>query len=125
MSIQVTAHGNRLASLGQKIIVNVDRGIVTVKAPLYRRAIPIADIVSLNVTPDDGKNHGLLNWFVTGNASSPDGVHLNNGGNARVDILTKDGARYGAVVDTLEQATQIVNAIEAESPTLDEGPAIS
>ena len=49
--------------------------------------------------------------FVVGRENSPGGVRLNTGGRARVDIVTSDARRYGVVVDTMEQARQIVDAL--------------
>ena len=68
-------------------------------APFYSRAIPVHQIATITCGPDDGMNHGLLNWFVTGLATSPDGLRINNGGQARIDMSTTEGLRSVVVVD--------------------------
>lgn len=99
--------------MGQKVVVEVDadRTHVTLRAPFYRRSIPLRDIASAEAHPDNGRNHGALNWFVLGRENSSGGVRLNTGGQARVDIVTSDARRYGVVVDTMERARQIVDAL--------------
>ncbi|KLO62422.1 hypothetical protein AA983_11820 [Dermacoccus sp. PE3] len=94
--------------MGQKVIVEVDadRTHVTLRAPFYRRSIPLRDIAFAEAHPDDGRNHGALNWFVVGRENSSGGVRLNTG-----DIVTSDVRRYGVVVDTMERARQIVDAL--------------
>ena len=46
-------------------------------------------------------NQGLLNWFVTGLATSPDGLRINNGGQAHINRNTTEGLRSVVVVDDL------------------------
>ncbi|MEL4505929.1 hypothetical protein AAEX63_14435 [Luteococcus sp. H138] len=113
MTIRVTAHGNRLAALGQTVRVEIDSDASTLsmRAPFYKRTIRLADITSAEAGPDDGLNRGPLNWFVVGRADSARGVRLNTGGKARVEIRTTGGARYQVVVDTLEQAETITAAV--------------
>lgn len=113
MSLRITALGNRFASLGQSITVDVDHdaGQITLGAPFYRRSIPLQTVASVSSHVDDGRNRGLLNWFVTGKAASPQGVRLSTGGKARVDLETDAGERYAVVVDTLEQAQAVVAAV--------------
>lgn len=113
MNVHIKAKGNRFASLGQTITVEVDQasGIVAVRAPFYRRSIKVSDVASISACEDDGHNRGLLNWFVVGKATSPSGVRLNTGGKARVDLSTTAGERYEVVVDTMAQAEAIVKAI--------------
>jgi len=113
MTIRVIAHGNRFASVGRAIVVTIDHdaGTLDLRAPFYRRTIRLTDIAAVSAESDDGMNHGLVNWFVTGKAYSPRGVRLNTGGKARVDIATTDGARYAVVVDTVEQADTITAAL--------------
>lgn len=111
MGLQVTAHGNRWASVGQTITVTVDDEALSLRAPFYRRTIPLRSITSAEALPDDGMNHGLVNWFVVGRASNPGGVRLNTGGKARVDLATSNGEHYAVVVDTMSQAEQIVSAL--------------
>lgn len=114
MTMQVTAYGNRVASLGQKVTVTIDpdQRTVDLRAPFYRRSIPLRDIASVGVAPDDGMNHGFLNWFVFGRENSPRGVRLNTGGKARIDITTTTGGRFGVVVDTIQQAQTVADAIK-------------
>ncbi|ROR55128.1 hypothetical protein [Luteococcus japonicus] len=116
MDLRITARGNRFASLGQSITVDVDRqaGMITLGAPFYRRSIPLQDVASVSSHTDDGLNRGLLNWYVTGKATSPQGVRLNTGGKARVDLETKAGERYAVVVDTLDQAVAVVDAVRGQ-----------
>lgn len=112
MGLRVTAHGNRWASVGQTITVTVDDQTLSLRAPFYRREIPLRLITSAEAQPDDGMTHGLVNWFVVGRASSPEGVRLNTGGKARVDLTTSANERYVIVVDTMSQAEQIVSALQ-------------
>ncbi len=86
MTIRVIAHGNRFASVGRAIVVTIDHdaGTLDLRAPFYRRTIRLTDIAAVSAESDDGMNHGLVNWFVTGKAYSPNGVRLNTGGKARV-----------------------------------------
>ncbi|MGO4957292.1 hypothetical protein ACTQ49_08470 [Luteococcus sp. Sow4_B9] len=113
MSLRIIARGNRLASMGQSIVVEVnsEQGMLRLGAPFYRRSIPLAEITSVTTAPDDGLNRGVVNWFVVGRAQSPQGVRLNTGGSARVDITTATGGRYQVVVDTPEQAGQVADAL--------------
>lgn len=115
MPSQFTARGNRLASLGQKIVVSVspEAEAITLRAPLYRSSIKRDDIASVETHEDDGLNRGLANWFVTGRADSPEGVRLNTGGKGRIDITTSGGQRYSVVMDTLQQAREVEQAIWA------------
>lgn len=113
MNVHIKAKGNRFASLGQAITVEVDQasGIIALSAPFYRRSVKVSHVASVSACEDDGHNRGLLNWFVVGRATSPHGVRLNTGGKARVDLSTMTGERYEVVVDTMAQAEAIVNAI--------------
>lgn len=80
-------------------------------APFYSRAIPVHQIATITCGPDDGMNHGLLNWFVTGLATSPDGLRINNGGQAHIDMSTTEGLRSVVVVDDLSQTEQLICAV--------------
>lgn len=113
MNVHIKAKGNRFASLGQVITVEVDQtsGVVAVHAPFYRRSIKVSDVASVSACEDDGHNRGLLNWFVVGRATSLSGVRVNTGGKARVDLSTTTGERYEVVVDSMGQAEAIVKAI--------------
>ena len=101
--------------MGRKIVVTVDpeHGDLELRAPFYRRRIPLPSITSISASRDDGINRGLVNWFVTGRASSPHGVRLSTGGRGRFDVATAEGLRYGVVMDTLDQAQQVVQALSA------------
>lgn len=115
MTSRFTARGNRLASLGQKLTVVVDpeKETVTLRAPLYRVSLQLHDITSVGAHRDDGMNRGLVNWFVTGRANSPHGVRLTTGGEGRVGITTAGGRHYAVVMDTLQQAHEVTQAISA------------
>lgn len=119
--MRIVAHGNRLASMGQPVVVEVPDGGDTVhlRAPFYRRTIPLRDVASVGVAADDGLNHGAVNWFVVGRARSARGVRLSTGGRARVDIVTTDGRRYGVVVDSMSQAHRLADAIREGAPAPD------
>ena len=56
------------------------------------------DVASIEIREDNGFNRGLVNWFVTGRASSAEGVRLNAGGEGRISITTTDNKRYTVVV---------------------------
>lgn len=112
--MRVTVRGNRLASLGARITVDVTEGPtpeVRIHAPIYKRVIPVSEISDITSVSDDGMNHGLLNWFVTGRASTPGGVRINNGGRARVTIRTHDGSLFNVVVDDHDQADRLVEDV--------------
>lgn len=113
MTLQITAYGNRWASMGQTITVQIDDTTLRLRAPFYRRSIPRQDVISAEAHHDDGMNHGVVNWFVVGRPHAPQGVRLNTGGKARVDITTRVGDRYSVVVDTIQQAEQIVETLTA------------
>ena len=113
--MRITSYGHRLASMGARIIVEVTEGPrpeLRLRAPFYKRAIAVSDIASLTYNHDDGMNHGLVNWFVTGRASSPHGVRLNTGGKARLVIETHDGRLYNVVVDDMDQAERLTCAVQ-------------
>ena len=114
--MRVTVRGNRLVSLGARITVDVPEGPtpeVRIHAPFCRRAIPVSEISDITSASDDGMNHGLLNWFVTGRASAPDGIRINNGGRARVTIRTRDGSLFNVVVDDHDQASRLVEDVRS------------
>ena len=114
--MRVTVRGNRLVSLGARITVDVPEGPtpeVRIHAPFCRRAIPVSEISDITSASDDGMNHGLLNWFVTGRASAPGGVRINNGGRARVTIRTRDGSLFNVVVDDHDQASRRVEDVRS------------
>ncbi|MHA6751159.1 hypothetical protein ACX31A_09750 [Dermacoccus nishinomiyaensis] len=101
--------------MGQKLVVSVnpEAGAVTLQAPFYRSSIQLDDITSVEAHEDDGLNHGPVNWFVAGRADSPEGVRLNTGGKGRIDITTASGQHYSVVMDTLQQARDVKQAISA------------
>jgi hypothetical protein len=82
-----------------------------VAGTFYRRSISVGQIDSVTVAPDDGMNHGLLNWPVTGKATSPDGVRLNLGGSAALQIRTTAWERYNVVFATNADALACRDAI--------------
>lgn len=88
------------ASVGARLTVGVGKETVDVAGTFYRRSIPLGLIETVTVVPDDGMNHGLLNWPVTGLAISPEGVRLNLGGHAALRIATTTGERYTVVFAT-------------------------
>lgn len=104
--MKIVARGNRLASLGQAVSLEVssEQGVLVLRAPFYRAEVPLAEIMSVDIASDDGRNHGYVNWFVTGSDSSPGGVRLNTGGKARVEVVTVDQKRYVIVLNDMEQA---------------------
>ena len=113
--MKITSQGSRLASLGARISVEVTGGTppeMRLRAPFYRRSFPVSRIAAISSGDDDGMNHGLINWFVTGRASSPGGVRINNGGKARVEIRTHDGLLYTIVVDDRQQAERLTRAVK-------------
>lgn len=77
----------------------------------YRRSIPAGQIDSVTVAPDDGMNHVLLNWQVTGRATSLDGVRLNLGGSVALQIRTMAGERYNVVFPTNADALACRDAV--------------
>lgn len=95
MAVHFTAHGRRLAAVGQAITVPIDANAqrLTLRAPFYRRSIPLTDITSVDAHADDGMNRGALNWFGTGRAAPRDGVRLSTGGQARLIEHAIDDAR--------------------------------
>lgn len=56
-------------------------------------------------------NQGLLNWFVTGLATSPNGLRINNEGQARIEMSTTERLRSVVVVDDLSQTEQLICAV--------------
>ncbi|WP_417287491.1 hypothetical protein [Corynebacterium variabile] len=80
------------AAVGPRLTVSVGEETVDVAGIFYRRSIPVGQIDSVTVAPDDGMNHGLLNWPVTGRATSPAGVRLNLGAVLRC----RSGRRQGS-----------------------------
>ncbi|WP_343282299.1 hypothetical protein AAG742_03325 [Micrococcus sp. 2A] len=113
--MKLTVHGNRLASLGARISLELTEGVdpeLHVHAPFYSRTIPVHQIATITCAPDDGTNRGPLNWFVTGRATSPAGLRINNGGQARIDMSTTEGLRFVVVVDDLSQAEQLICAVQ-------------
>lgn len=102
------------AAFGLRLTVSVGKETIDVAGTFYRRSIPVGQIDSVTVAPDDGMNHGLLNWPVTGRAASPDGVRLNLGGSAALRIRTTAGERYNVVFDTNAGALECRDAIIAE-----------
>ena len=103
------------AAVGPRLTVSVGEETVDVAGIFYRRSMPVGQIDSVTVAPDDGMNHGLLNWPVTGRATSPDGVRLNLGGSAALQIRTKEGERYNVVFATNADALACRDAIIAVS----------
>ncbi len=88
------------AAFGLRLTVSVGQETVDVAGTFYRRSIPAGPIDSVTVAPDDGMNHVLLNWQVTGRTSSLDGVRLNLGGSVALQIRTMAGERYNVVFPT-------------------------
>jgi len=88
------------AAVSPRLTVSVGQETVDVAGIFYRRSIPVGQIDSVTVAPDDGMNHGLLNWPFTGRPSSPDGVRLNLGGSVALQIRTMAGERYNVVFPT-------------------------
>ncbi|CAM5438754.1 hypothetical protein [Corynebacterium variabile] len=88
------------AAFGLRLTVSVGQETVDVVGTFYRRSIPAGQIDSVTVAPDDGMNHVLLNWQVTGRATSLDGVRLNLGGSVALQIRTMAGERYNVVFPT-------------------------
>ncbi|WP_313511870.1 hypothetical protein [Corynebacterium variabile] len=101
------------AAVGPRLTVSVGQETVDVAGIFYRRSIPVGQIDSVTVAPDDGMNHGLLNWPFTGRPSSPDGVRLNLGGSAALQISTTVGERYNIVFATNADALTCRDAIIA------------
>ena len=101
------------AAVGPRLTVSVGQETVDVAGIFYRRSIPVGQIDSVTVAPDDGMNHGLLNWPVTGRATSPAGVRLNLGGSAALQIRTTAGERYNVVFPTNAEALECRDAIVA------------
>lgn len=88
------------AAVGPRLTVSVGQETVDVAGIFYRRSIPVGQIDSVTVAPDGGMNHVLLNWQVTGRATSLDGVRLNLGGSVALQIRTMAGERYNVVFPT-------------------------
>lgn len=63
-----------------KISLTVTPGRIRILAPLYSRTVELGSDTEVSLKTDDGVNHGLVNWPVTGRASSPAGLRLNMGG---------------------------------------------
>lgn len=103
------------AAVGPRLTVSVGRETVDVAGIFYRRSVPVWQIESVTVAPDDGMNHGLLNWPVTGRARSPEGVRLNLGGSAALQITTTAGERYNVVFPTNADALACRDVIIAVS----------
>lgn len=99
------------ATVGVRLTVGVGTRTVDVAGTFYRRSIPVDLIDSVTVAPDDGMNHGLLNWPVTGRATSSGGVRLNLGGSAAVKIATTTGERYTVVFATNADALACRDAV--------------
>lgn len=99
------------AAVGVRLTVSVGKKTVDVAGTFYRRSIPVGQIDTVTVAPDDGMNHSLLNWPVTGRAVSPAGVRLNLGGSAALQIRTTVGERYNVVFATNTEALECRNAI--------------
>ncbi|WP_130839095.1 hypothetical protein [Corynebacterium neomassiliense] len=91
--------------------VRVGGGTVEITGPFYRRRFPVDHIGSVTVAPDDGMNHGLVNWPVIGRATSPEGVRLNLGGSAAVRVTTVTGERYTVVFPTDADALACRDAV--------------
>lgn len=111
--MKFVAHGNRFASVWQTVSLELDvaKSIVVLKGPFYSRELALDNISKFQIGPDDGMNHGYINWMVTGNAQSADGVRLNTGGKAHLDIRTKDRRRYVIVLDNMEQTQSAAEAL--------------
>lgn len=100
-------------AFSSRLTVRVGRRTVDLSGTFYRRSIPVDLIAEVTVTPDDGMNHGLLNWPVTGRATSAGGVRLNLGGSAALRIATMTGERYAVVFAGTADALACRDAVSA------------
>lgn len=97
------------AAWGCTVRITVDDTTVSLVAPLWSREIPLDSIESVQVIPDDGRNHGWINWIVT---KSRAGVRINAGGTAAV-VITARAETYTIVCPTPEQARLCAQLFDA------------
>jgi len=80
-----------------RIRIVINNRQLEIFAPLYYREIEKSQITDANVHDDQGYNHGLVNWPVTGNRRSVTGVRINMGGKAALRIQTENLGIYQIV----------------------------
>ncbi|RRD60325.1 hypothetical protein [Leucobacter sp. OH1287] len=98
-----------------KISLTVTPGRIRILAPLYSRTVELGSDTEVSLKTDDGVNHGLVNWPITGRVSSPAGLRLNMGGSGTavtvrgaagelVTVVFCDSAAAQDYADTVKEA---------------------
>lgn len=97
-----------------KITLDVTSSALKVSGPLYRRTFDISTVVEVKVAKDNGLNASIVNWPVTGRASSPSGVRLNMGGRGTcVAFRNSEGEKVSVVFGEDHIANRYATVIRA------------
>ncbi|MBV7293697.1 hypothetical protein [Corynebacterium sp. TAE3-ERU16] len=94
-------------SMKVEVVRDISSRLVKIRAPFYSRSFSHKSISDISTGEDSGMNSGLINWPVTGSASSEKGVRINLGGAAHVKFLADGKHRFTIVTTGMSQAKRL------------------